>query len=168
MVLIRHKIFRRTKSAQRTRKAHKNYELGKSLTERCVFKWALNCSKLVMLRRVLRREFPNSQRSQMEWAFTGCLKINPGNFNNVSEDVRRFCSRKIGFSFIVRHDIYLNPNSNPNTFIFFLNTDSRMVELHWDLKNLRTLEKSPCSCATNDAVVINVFLCNFPNLMIFS
>ena len=53
MVLIRCKIFRRIRSPQRTRKTHKNYELGKVWRNKCAFKWALNCKKLVISQRLL-------------------------------------------------------------------------------------------------------------------
>ena len=66
IVLIRRKIFRRTQSAQRTRKIHKNYELGKSWRNKCVFKWALNCKKLVMLRRLLGSEFQTVGAANMQ------------------------------------------------------------------------------------------------------
>ena len=54
---LRRKIFRITHSAQKTRKTHKNYELRKTWLNNCVFKWALNCKKFLMLRRLLGSEF---------------------------------------------------------------------------------------------------------------
>ena len=74
MVLIKCKIFQRTQSAQRTRKTHKNYESGKTRWNKiCIFKWALNCKKLVMLWRLLGSEFQT--KCKMKWAFTGWLRL---------------------------------------------------------------------------------------------
>ena len=87
MVLVRHKIFRRTQSAERTRKKKKKKEtdtqelwISKSLTEQMGFQMSLKLQEISDVTKTAWKQVLNIRGSQMKWAFTGWLKVNPGNF----------------------------------------------------------------------------------------
>ena len=89
IILTRCKIFRRTQSAQRTRKTHKSYELGEAWRNKCVFKWALNCKKLVMLRRLLGSEFQTVGAAKWNERSPADLRLTRGILSNFSEDEQK-------------------------------------------------------------------------------
>ena len=80
MILTRRKIFWRTQRAQRTRKNTHKLWIKKSLTEQMHFQMSLELQEISDVTKAAWKRVPNSRGSKMKWAFTGCLQVNRGNF----------------------------------------------------------------------------------------
>ena len=75
----------RAKNMKNTR----NYELGKAWRNKCVFKWALNCKKLAVLRRLFGSEFQTVGAAKWNERSPADLRFTRGILSNFSEDDRR-------------------------------------------------------------------------------
>ena len=70
------------KNSVRTKNKKNTQELWirKSLTEQMGFQMSLELQEISDVTKTAWKRVPNSRGSKMKWAFTGWLKVNPGNF----------------------------------------------------------------------------------------